>query len=262
MPKDTRVVFARIGWMKYYKGSRSDDPLIGGGSYNNESTGSEVCNFKPINKELHGYFQPVGRAPKGYFTTNLARITPGATADHLDGVTVIFIATDPTLEGSGRERIIGWYRDATVLRVSKADPTRKREGCHYNVVAEERNACLLPPFRRKHSVPRGKGGMGQANVRYLYDVNGVISTPSWMRRAISYVETYSGQNLLTDALAELTGTEGNTPETAAGFESDSDIREAVEERAMNVVEQFYGNEGFRVERTSGTQCYDFRCTKG
>jgi hypothetical protein len=200
---------------------------------------------------------------------NLERITPGTSKDQIDGVTVIWIATDPTLTGSNRERIIGWYKDATVLRVSAADPTGQRwtdettgEYCDYNVVAEKRNACLLPPFRRKHSVPRGKGGMGQANVRYPYDVNGVLSKASWMRQAISYVETYNAENLLTDPLAELPSAAQASREIAAGYESNPDIRKAVEERAMQVVEQFYSKDGFQVEDTSETQCYDFCCTKG
>jgi hypothetical protein len=85
-----------------HSGSKSDDALIGGRSYNEKHRGYEFCNFKSVNGKLYGYFQTIGRDPDGNYTVNLERITPGTSTDQLDGVTVIWIATDPTLSGSNR----------------------------------------------------------------------------------------------------------------------------------------------------------------
>ncbi len=55
----TRVLFARIGWMRWYKGPQADDEKpIGGGKYNKDSLGHEAFNFREINGQMLGYFQP------------------------------------------------------------------------------------------------------------------------------------------------------------------------------------------------------------
>ena len=83
-----------------------------------------------------------------------------------------------------------------------------------------------------------------------------------MRKAISYVESYNGENLLTDPLAELPRAAECEREISAGYESNPKIRGSVETRAMNVVKKHYKNCGFHVEDKSETECYDFLCTKG
>jgi hypothetical protein len=273
VPQTPRAVFARIGWMRYYRGSRSDDERpVGGGAYNKVGRGHEICNYKMVNGKLYGFFAAPGRDLKGCGVVNLERIVPGITGDEVDGVTVIFIATDPTADpDTERERIIGWYRDATVLRICKNDPTGQRrtvdpsgdtEPCLYNLVAEESKAVLLPLFRRKHAVPRGKGGMGQANARYLYDENGLPLAPDWIWKAISYVKSYNGENWLTNQLAELPRAAESEREIAAGYESNPEIRRAVEARAMHVVWKQYEKDHFQVEDKSATECFDLLCTKG
>src|SRR5437660_4072038 len=102
------VLFARIGWMKYYRGPMiGDERPRGGGKYNKTGTGHEAFNFQEIEGRLFGYFQPQMRASK----IKLERIVPGTTDEMLKGVLVVFIATDP---GQGSQRVIGWYRNATV----------------------------------------------------------------------------------------------------------------------------------------------------
>jgi hypothetical protein len=103
--------------------------------------------------------------------------------------------------------------------------------------------------------------MGQANVRYLYDNHGKLSAPEWMKRAISYVESYKGENLLTDPLAEMTAAAESELEIAAGYESNPQIRKAVEDRAMEVAEGFYSNSGYAVANKSQTESYDLLCEK-
>jgi hypothetical protein len=62
------ALFARIGWMKWYRGPRADDQKpIGGGSYNKSELGHEAFNFLPLNRDMLGYFQP--RLRKGHEST-------------------------------------------------------------------------------------------------------------------------------------------------------------------------------------------------
>ena len=61
-----KVLFARVGYMTYYKGSQSgDEKPIGGGKYNKLNTGHEIYNFKDVKGDLYGYFQPYLRNNPG-----------------------------------------------------------------------------------------------------------------------------------------------------------------------------------------------------
>jgi hypothetical protein len=54
-----RVLFARIGWMKFYGGPvPGDERPIGGGGYNKSEVGHELYNFQETDGHLYGYFQP------------------------------------------------------------------------------------------------------------------------------------------------------------------------------------------------------------
>jgi hypothetical protein len=270
MDKTPKTIFVRVGWMKFYSGSRSDDErLIGGGTYNETAIGSEICNFKKIKGNLYGYFQPPGKGPNGEARVNLGRIVPAYSGDELSGVTVVFIACDRNAEGD-RERIVGWYRNATVLRIAKGDPTGRRwavnpngqkETCDCNVIVRAKDAVLLPGFRRTHAISREMGGMGQANVRYLFDANGEADMRPWMKKALDFVGSYNGENWLTDPLAELPRAAEDELERAAGYESNPAIRRAIEDRAMAVVRTHYEGDGYDAIDRSRSECYDFLCIK-
>jgi hypothetical protein len=83
------VVFARIGWMKWYRGPQPDDEApIGGGKYNKSALGHEAFNFFPLNGKMLGYFQP-RLIPGRSSTLALERIKAGFKGDALDNVTVV-----------------------------------------------------------------------------------------------------------------------------------------------------------------------------
>ena len=49
-----RLLFARLGWMKYYFGpQKADERPIGGGKYNKQKIGFEVYNFKSFSGHMH-----------------------------------------------------------------------------------------------------------------------------------------------------------------------------------------------------------------
>jgi hypothetical protein len=82
------VLFARIGWMKYYNGPMiGDERPIGGGKYTKIGVGNEAFNFHGIDGRLFGYFQPQMQASK----IKLERIVPGADGDVLKGVLVVWV---------------------------------------------------------------------------------------------------------------------------------------------------------------------------
>jgi len=99
--KPTRVLFARIGWMKRYAGPQEgDERPKGGGRYNKKNVGHELFNFAELNGRFYGF----ARAKNG--RVKLTRIDPDAKkAEKLDDVLVIFVA---------RQCIVGWYRNASV----------------------------------------------------------------------------------------------------------------------------------------------------
>jgi hypothetical protein len=50
-----RVLFARVGWMKYYAGPQTgDEKPIGGGKNNKKNIGHELFNFKNFGGNLYG----------------------------------------------------------------------------------------------------------------------------------------------------------------------------------------------------------------
>lgn len=262
----TRVLFARIGWMKYYAGPQKDDEQPkGGGAYNRKNVGHELFNFAQFGGRLYGYAAA---------SINLKRIDPTAEAtEKIDDVLVIFVA---------HQHIIGWYRNATIYASTQPKfPTSATKemlrrlkqsgvkgfsliGYRFEAAVED-GATLLPTYERKLEIPGNvKGGFGQSNVCYLYRSSGRSKNSAWMNKAVQYVMNYDGANLLSDPSAEVNSEEAATAaqEQAAGFQSDPKIRRLVEEHAMKAAEKELKDRGFGdFVNTSATKPYDLTCTK-
>lgn len=181
-----RVLFARVGWMAYYRGEQLE-PIIGGGDWDEKH---EVCNFVDIGGRLYGFARPTGG------TISLQRIVPGHRDATLDRVLVIFFATHPDKRG---QVIVGWYSDATVHRFEQrpsARIARRRDGLRYFFEADRANACLLPREARMHVIPREKGATGYSMISYARDERGVARDARWIRDAIAFVRSYRGDNVL------------------------------------------------------------------
>lgn len=253
------VLFARIGWMKYYNGPMAgDERPRGGGKYNKTGVGNEAFNFHKVSSRLFGYFQPQMQASK----IKLERIVPGTHEDALAGVLVVFIATDPE---QGSQRVIGWYRNATVYRNRHSSPPNERNGFNYFLVAEARDAVLLPTYLRTQVVPGGKGGFGQANICYLYEQDGKSKSARWVSEALDFVQNYDRENLLVNPEAEAAPAVIESVELeverSAGFQPNSKIRKAIELHAMGRAQKEFGSRGYEVKDVSRKEPYDLRCTK-
>ena len=178
------VLFARIGWMKEYRGPQpGDERPEGAGEYTKSkmNLGHEAFNFLPVEDCVYGYIQPAGR------TLNLERIAGGECEDSLNDALVVFVSKHPK---EGVQRVVGWYENATVFRESHNSRHPERKGFDYFAVTEVKNAVLLPLAQRKCEVPSGKRGMGQANICYLYHPDRSPKQCPWVEQVLKFIENY------------------------------------------------------------------------
>lgn len=261
-----RVVFVRIGWMKFYGALAGADDLVGGGAFNNNDVGNEVANFAvQPSGNCEGWFQP----PAGGAGFALPRIVPDVDrdAEYIDDVLVVMIATDPNRRG---QRVVGWYEHAQCWWTYDEGEPR----WHQFLAAPK--DCVLVPAAARHLgplVPRGKGSMGQANVYYTYDAAGRPQLSPWIDEVLAYVETYNGPNVMVtktpppeaQRAAARAGEQTDQGLEGQGYASRPDARAAVERRAVAVATAHYVGQGWTVESTEAnrtTEYLDLLCTRG
>jgi hypothetical protein len=259
------VLFARVGWMRWYRGpQQGDEKPIGGGKYNRDSLGHEAFNFLPINGRVLGYFQPQLQ-PKERQDTNpstiaLERIQAGFVGGSLTGVLTVFFATDPE---QGGQKIVGWFRASTVHRYSQESSLKARNRFSYFIEASKSDAVLVPEDRREFSLPGGKGGAGTANVCYVLEQDGEPKSSAWIADALDYINTYALENAVQSPASETDAAIGNniaaTIENAAGFQSNPLIRKAIEKYAMDWAARYLTKLRYPYRDTHKNKPYDFIC---
>lgn len=250
-----RVVFARIGAMRFYAGARPVDPKpVGGGSYNINQIGHEQFNFAVFEGHVYGYAQPTGSGP------NLTRIDPQAADSVLERVLVVFVAGG---------KIVGWYNNATVHAEAPSMPSglaHFRQDCPFFFSAQANNAVLIPTSDRTFTVPRGAGGMGQANLAYAFEPDGRPRSARWIDSAFQWIASYHGPNIILTPDAEASDAIEEAIELALGragaqgFVSDTEARRAIEEHAVTLARTRLEDEGWEV--TLVGKPYDLRCVRG
>ena len=262
----TMVLFARTGWMRWYKGPQADDEKpVGGGKYNKDSLGLEAFNFLPIGGEMLGYFQPK-LAPQATRIAHashisLERIQADFSGDALPNVLTIFVATHPV---QGGQRIVGWFPSSTVYRREQESKAEARESFPYFIKAPEKSAVLVPAERRAFIVPGGRGAFGQANVCYTLDPSGKPKEDAaWIGEALEYIRTYDLENVIEDPVSEtdadIAGTVGSAVDQAAGFQSSPRIRKAIEDYAMAWAKEHLEKLKYAPRDTHKNRPYDFVC---
>ncbi len=262
-----KVLFARVGWMRWYRGVQADDAKpVGGGSYTAHDLGHEAFNFLPIDGRYLGYFQPQLQPPDrrkaNPSTIKLQKIEPTHSGNKLEHVLVVFVATNPE---EGGQVIVGWYRDATVYRFEQGSDLKQRNGFGYFVEAKIEDALLVPWERREFAIPRGKGGFGQANVCYPYDEVGDLKKNSeWIHKAVEYAHAYKLENAAEKPESasdkDIVDVVATSIEGGAGYQSNPRIRRAVEEYAMRWAERRLRALGLTPKDKHKTECFDFLCT--
>lgn len=170
-----RMVFFNVGWMKDYRGLEKGDKIVGGGSYVAKTNlGHEIYNFLPLEGKMYGFVETKNYLSEtGRNNLHIEKIDKQySDRDHIDGVVVVWIATDPVAKGT---YIVGWYKNATVYRSERTDIERKYNGeiFGYFAVAKEDDCVLIPVSQRTKEVFRatskGSGWVGQSNVWYAND---------------------------------------------------------------------------------------------
>lgn len=245
-------IIIRVGWLQYYDITRDGGALPQrGGSYNKEHIGSELENFRTYRGKLYGY----GQTPRnGGFNANQVGITPD-TRGAMHGALVVFISTHET----GGQRVIGWYRNATLLKGSRERPA-KWYGL-YNIVAPRNDAVLLPSSARTLKLPAaGKGNPGTSNVFYPLDEHGRPRKAPWLRGIISYVDGYRGKNLLDEGSKDEPTDDPCVQRTRGqGFGSTKRERDLVEAHAMRMAIQYFERSHYEVHDVHSGNPYDLVC---
>ena len=235
-PMTVPMIFLRIGWMNRYQGQTASDQITGGGAFVEEhGYGHEIFNFQPFNERVFGYVQPPGTAYNGESGPgiNISRLGASSQDGSLSGVIAVWVATSP----QGRSFIVGWYNNATIFRRWQTPPPEanrryKENEFGYYVTAASSDAILLPPDERLFQVPRGEGGMGQANVWYA-------DSPEVHRTFRSDVLSY----LTTRRLPQpLPGPNGGSPR-----QPDPLLRQKIEQAAIVETTAYYTALGYTVD---------------
>lgn len=263
-----KVLFARVGHMKFYQGpQKGDERPIGGGSYNDDELGHEAYNFKEVDGKLYGYFQPHMKEP---YHLNLKRIDPNSETDLVEDVLVVFFAKNPVGKG---QVIIGWYNNALVHKeILRPDNQPQRDNFGYNIVTNKGDTVLLPISKRRYLMGHGiegvkAGNPGQANAFYAYDSKYKKKESnelnSWINNAIEYVNTYEGGKIdsFEDEINEeidLSAFMG----AGQGFQSNVIIKRMVEQHAMKMCKEYFIANGYELTDTSLNKPYDYVAVKG
>jgi len=225
------ILVCNIGWMEKYRGL-TGDKIIGGGAFvEKKGYGHEIYNFAAVKGRMYGFVQVRGQL-------DITRLGARPDYEKATGILVVWCAVHPIGRGTF---VIGWYKKATVYTDYQESPIGAdrvlpdtTEEAGYYIAADQKNATILECDRRTLRVPRGKGGMGQANVWYAD----------------------SGSSIAQQFRSELdvliaTGTPPMArPKTlmakGAGWQLDIEKRLACERAAVKAVGEWYEAKGFIV----------------
>lgn len=201
-----RILFCNIARMKYYKGilPGTDEPKFGGAYVAQTGDASEKYNFAPIQAEdgecCLGTVETkstTGRRSNQLHIERLEGISRDAWT--ADGVLVVWCAA----HHHGETVVVGWYRNATVLRNYRFVRVDYEDGSWeeraYNIVADAKDCVLLPEGERNRRcwwVPREKTtrsfGFGQANVWFAEEER----AENYVHALVEQIKQYQGENWL------------------------------------------------------------------
>ena len=108
-----RIIFCNITWLKNYIGVNDDDKFgkTGGGYVGENNEANESYNFQDYNDKCYGYVSNRGGS------LHLERFEKATVNDDsVDNVLVIWVAKHFK---TGKNVIVGWYKNATLYKYSQ-----------------------------------------------------------------------------------------------------------------------------------------------
>jgi len=201
-----KILFCNIARMKYYKGivSGVDEPQYGGEYVARTGDAYEKTNFLPMmegNEErCFGFFETKSTNCATSNQLHIERLEGVSRKDEsVDQVLVVWCAT----HHQNQAVIVGWYRNATVLRNYETIAITVEDGSIqqklFNIEARAEGCVLLPMGERNRHcwwAPRKKltrsFGFGQANVWFAEE----DSAEEYIQRLVKLIEEYRGDNWL------------------------------------------------------------------
>lgn len=190
--KNPPILCCRIAWMGEYQ-SREERPYSHHRYILDGNTPYEALNFALGDDGLFRGYVPVGRDAEQVFgRINISRLGAARGAPQIDGITVIFCATNKDVGGLF---VVGYYRNATVLRVPIVDEYENLPRVT-RIISEE--ARLIPEPERIFPIPSNTAnGFGRSNLWY-----GANKDEALRRALLSYVddpeELPNGQKSVTE----------------------------------------------------------------
>lgn len=135
-----KILFINVPWMKYYAGEGDEEKLVPSCGY----------NFQYVNGFYYGYGEGLDEIP-------IEQIEGVNEEDEVaEEVTVVFTARNR----KGENKVVGWYKRATVYRNSKESLSLESERTlfKYSIKAPASEALLLPvEFRLLDAKPMDEG---------------------------------------------------------------------------------------------------------
>lgn len=148
-----KIVFVNVPWMKYYSGEGDEEKLVPSCGY----------NFQHVNGFYYGYGE-------GLDKINVEEIDGVTEQDEVaEDITVVFTAKNR----KGENKVIGWYKKATLYRVSKESLCldSERPVLKYSMKAPANHAVLLPVELRLLDVkPMDEGLFFEKDEQIIRDV--------------------------------------------------------------------------------------------
>ncbi|MEP2784652.1 MAG: HNH endonuclease [Pseudoruegeria sp.] len=164
MNKDIPILCCRIFWMSEYC-SREERSFSYHRYIQDGNPPEEALNFRKGDDGLYRGYVPVGDDAHGnHGKINIERLG-GAKKD--EGVAPVLVVFCAPHEQKGGLRIVGFYRNATVLRKPELSD-RPNQTKIARVISKD--AILIPEAERLFEIPgRQEGGFGQSSLWYGLD---------------------------------------------------------------------------------------------
>jgi hypothetical protein len=108
--------------------------------------------------------------------------------------------------------------------------------------------------------------MGQSNVCYPLEADGTPKSAAWMAKAIEYVRSYEGENVLFNEVADVGEEIAAEAEKALSraqgrWIANAKQRKALEDYGVQRAMKYFQKEGYAVENVGAKASYDVCCTK-